>query len=89
VYEMGFNPIGFIGSALSGIFGGSKKKTDANAAELRDFQKRQEDNQRLFQERMLALQAAQKPTGMQISPIILIAGVAVVGMIFIPQMMKR
>jgi len=89
---MEFNPIGFAGSLLSGIFGGAKKKKEAAAAAARaeELRARQEENRRLFEERMLAMQAQQKPAaGLQISPLIMIMGVAVVGMIFIPQMMKR
>lgn len=86
---MAFNPIGFVGSLLGGIFGGKKKKDNA-AAEAAELRRAQQEKDRIWEERMFQLQQAQqKPAGLQISPLIMIMGVAVVGMIFIPQIMKR
>lgn len=85
---MAFNPLGLIGGVISGIFGGSKKKEAA--AQAAELARQQREKDRIWEERMFALQQAQqKPAGLQISPLVMILGVAVVGMIFIPQIMKR
>lgn len=77
-----------IGGIVSSIFGKSSTKTDSSA-KYETFLQKQEQNQRDFEQRMLLLQAQQKKSGLSISPIMMIGGVAVVAMVFLPKMMGR
>lgn len=91
----GFILIGFIGSLIGGIVGVGKKLFGGGAktsstANYDKFLQDQARSQREHEQRMAQIAAAQqKKTGMTISPIIIIGGVAVMAMIFLPQMMGR
>lgn len=77
-----------IGGIVKGLFGGGSK-TDSNA-NYDKFLQDQARSQREHEQRMAQIAMAQeKKTGMTVSPLIIIGGVAVVAMIFLPQMMGR
>lgn len=77
-----------LGGIVKGLFGGGSK-TDSNAS-YEKFLQKQEQQQRDHENRMAQIAAAQaKKTGMTISPIMIFGGVAVVAMVFLPQMMGR
>lgn len=80
--------IGSIGKAIFGGSGGQKAKTSSTANYDRMIQQ-QAQAQRDFEQRMLLQLEAQKKTG--INPMVIIAGggIAVVGLVFMTQMMGR
>jgi len=77
-----------IGGIVKGLFGGGSKTS--STANYDKFLQDQARSQREHEQRMTQIaMAQQKKTGMTISPLILIGGVAVVAMVFLPQMMGR
>ena len=77
-----------IGGIVKGLFGGGSKTS--STANYDKFLQDQARSQREHEQRMAQIaMAQQKKTGMTISPLILIGGVAVVAMVFLPQMMGR
>jgi len=77
-----------LGGIVKGLFGGGSKTS--STANYDKFLQDQARSQREHEQRMAQIaMAQQKKTGMTISPLILIGGVAVVAMVFLPQMMGR
>ncbi|MBA7491212.1 hypothetical protein ES702_01757 [subsurface metagenome] len=77
-----------LGGIVKGLFGGGSKTS--STANYDKFLQDQAKSQREHEQRMAQIaMAQQKKTGMTISPIMIFGGVAVVAMIFLPQIMGR
>lgn len=74
-----------LGGIVSSIFGGGSKTS--STAKYDDFLAKQAEAQRASEQRMqLMLLQQQKSKGMEISPIMMIGGIAIVALVFLPKM---